>query len=290
MTRSKPRRRKRAGDLAAAAAADRRHPRRDLSAPAPRHRGRASGPMRSGLPTPRRCGGAPAGSGGAGPALVVRATDAAGIVTGVQLIALKDDGSAAKHWEHDGKLKLSFGTLSGCRRAPARRRPRIAARRRDRKPLCRAGTQPALRRGAISARSPGRRSTRVPLDRLIVVCADDDPRNAQSNKALRDAIRDWRRQGRRVALVKPHRLTKRDKSDFNDTLRAEGREAVRARIMAAIDAGPAAEILPGVAEARDAGRRDDRRRDRRPAQPQPVPPVCEHASPRRSVLSASCAF
>ena len=68
----------------------------------------------------------------------------------------------------------------------------------------------------------------VPLDRLIVVCADDDPRNAPANKALRDAIRDWRRQGRRVVLVKPHALTKRDKSDFNDALKADGRDAVRA--------------------------------------------------------------
>src|SRR6185369_9574139 len=90
----------------------------------------------------------------------------------------------------------------------------------------------------------------VPLDRLIVVCADDDPRNAQSNKALRDAIREWRRQGRRIVLTKPHALTQRDKSDFNDLLRAEGRDAVRASIMAAIDGGPAAEILTGVAEAR----------------------------------------
>ena len=90
----------------------------------------------------------------------------------------------------------------------------------------------------------------VPLNRLIVVCADDDARNAQSNKALRDAIRGWRREGRRVVMVKPNALTKRDKSDFNDTLRAEGREAVRDRIMAAIEDQPAERDLPSVTEAR----------------------------------------
>ena len=47
------------------------------------------------------------------PALLVRATDARGTVTGIQLVALQADGSAAKHWDHDGKLKLSFGTLAG---------------------------------------------------------------------------------------------------------------------------------------------------------------------------------
>ena len=36
-------------------------------------------------------------------------------------------------------------------------------------------------------------------------------------------------------MVKPNRLTQRDKSDFNDTLRAEGRGAVRDRVMAAIE-------------------------------------------------------
>src|SRR5581483_880620 len=89
----------------------------------------------------------------------------------------------------------------------------------------------------------------VSIDRLIVVCADDEPRNAPANKGLRDAIRRWRRDGRRVVLAKPHALTQRDKSDFNDVLRAEGREAVRDRILAAIEDRPAERVLLSLAEA-----------------------------------------
>ena len=183
------------------------------------------------------------------PALLVRATDAAGAVTGMQLIALKTDGSAAKHWEHDGKLKLSFGTLGGAAvRLPGDDRALLLAEGPETALSCwwATGITTWCNLGSI-ARAP---LASVPLNRLIVVCADDDARDAQSNKALRDAIRGWRREGRRVVQVKPNALTKRDKSDFNDTLRAEGREAVRDRIMAAIKDQPAERDLPSVTEAR----------------------------------------
>jgi hypothetical protein len=94
----------------------------------------------------------------------------------------------------------------------------------------------------------------IPVSRQVIVCADDDARNAAGNKALKDAIRGWRREGRRVMLVKPWRLTRGDKTDFNDTLREEGREAVRQRIRAAVEpmSMPA---LPKVKKARqDAAR------------------------------------
>lgn len=184
------------------------------------------------------------------PALVVRATDAAGLVTGVQLIALQADGSAAKHWDGSGKkLKLSFGTISGAA---------VCLPGDDRALLLAEGPETALscwwatgittwcNLGSI-ARAP---LADVPPDRPIVVCADDDPRNAPANKALRDAIRGWRNEGRRVAMAKPHALTQRDKSDFNDVLRAEGREVVRTRILAAIDDRPAERVLLSLAEAR----------------------------------------
>ena len=74
----------------------------------------------------------------------------------------------------------------------------------------------------------------VPKSRPIVVCRDDDARNAQSRKAVRDAIRKWRREGRQVVEALPWKLTRRDKSDFNDALQDIGRDAVRERIEAAL--------------------------------------------------------
>lgn len=181
-------------------------------------------------------------------ALVVRATNAAGLVTGVQLIALQADGGAAPHWEHKGKLKLSLGTLSGSVvRLPGDDRALLLAEGPETALSCwwATGITTWCNLGSI-AKAP---LVDVAIDRLVVVCADDDPRNAPANKALRDAIWRWCREGRRVAVVKPHALTQRDKSDFNDTLRTDGREAVRDRIMAAIEDRPAARVLPSVAEA-----------------------------------------
>jgi hypothetical protein len=92
------------------------------------------------------------------PALVVRATDTAGTVTGVQLIALQADGSATKHWEHDGKLKLSFGRLGGAAvRLPGNDDALLLAE--GPRPRCRAGGQPGSRPGLILARLHGHRST-----------------------------------------------------------------------------------------------------------------------------------
>jgi putative DNA primase/helicase len=182
------------------------------------------------------------------PALLVRATDAKGTVTGVQLIAVQTDGKAAKHWEHNGKLKLSFGTLAGSAvRLPGDDRALLLAEGPETALSCwhATGIETLANLGSI-AKAP---LDGVPLDRLIVVCADDDARNAQSNKGLRDAIRGWRRDGRPVAIVKPHALTRRDKSDFNDALRAEGRDAVRARILDAVEGRPAARDLPPLAAA-----------------------------------------
>src|SRR5216683_813450 len=48
------------------------------------------------------------------PALIFAATDAAGIATAVQLVALEPDGRAAPHWDNPKrKLKLTLGRLRG---------------------------------------------------------------------------------------------------------------------------------------------------------------------------------
>jgi hypothetical protein len=89
--------------------------------------------------------------------LVVRATDAAGAVTGAQLIAIEDDGSAARHWAHDGKLKLSHGTLSGSAvRLAGDDRALLLAEGPETALSC--WWQPASKRGPISAQSRAHRS------------------------------------------------------------------------------------------------------------------------------------
>jgi hypothetical protein len=82
----------------------------------------------------------------------------------------------------------------------------------------------------------GRLLDNVPSSRLIIVCADDDPRNAPANRPRNQAIRRWRAEGRRVLLVKPWRLSREDKSNFNDLLLVGSIEEVRARVLNALEA------------------------------------------------------
>ena len=170
------------------------------------------------------------------PALVFAATDAGGTVTGLQLVALQPDGKAVLR-DEGGKLKLSYGRLAGA----AVRWPGVG----DGGPLLlveggetaasvwhATGFETWTNLGSIS-KAP---LDDVPLSRVIIVCADDDPRNAPANRTRNQAIRRWRAEGRRVLLIKPWRLSRGDKSDFNDLLLSEGVEAVRARVLAALNA------------------------------------------------------
>ena len=163
------------------------------------------------------------------PALMFAATDAGGTVTGVQLVALQLDGQAVLR-DEGGKLKLSYGRLAGA----AVRWPGVG----DDGPLLlvdggetaasvwhATGFETWANLGSIS-KAP---LDKVPSSRPIIVCSDDDPRNAPANRTRNQAIRRWRAEGRPVLLVKPWRLSRGDKSDFNDLLLSEGFEAVRAR-------------------------------------------------------------
>ena len=91
----------------------------------------------------------------------------------------------------------------------------------------------------------------VPLDRTIIICRDDDAHLAPSKKALRDAIRKWRREGRTVLDVLPWEMSRRDKSDFNDALQEHGAAYVRERIEAVLNTSLATHLdeLP-ILEAR----------------------------------------
>ena len=163
-------------------------------------------------------------------AVVFAAIDGKGEVGAVQLVALNSDGTAARHWARDGKLKISKGSLAGTavRFHGDQAKPLLLAEGPETAASCwqATGWETWANLGSI---------TKAPLDqvskaRTIIVCADDDARDAPSNKALRDAVRQWRRQGRTVLVVKPWGLTRRNKSDFNDLLKADGFDAVRERI------------------------------------------------------------
>ena len=70
----------------------------------------------------------------------------------------------------------------------------------------------------------------VSLDRTVIIAADDDARNAQSRRSLNKAVHAWREEGRTVLVTRPNKISRRNKSDFNDLLQEDGIEAVREQI------------------------------------------------------------
>jgi putative DNA primase/helicase len=182
-------------------------------------------------------------------ALVVAAQDAAGDVVGIQRILLRADGTAKRDAEGN-KLKRSLGAVGrGAVRYPGS----------DAAVLLAEGPETGL-----SAWYATGIETRVLLGsmakadlsdidkrRPIVVMADDDARNAPSRKALNDAIRRWRRDGRTVLKVRPWDRARHDKSDINDMLQERGAVAVRDRISRAL-----AQDTPHALLSRDAASRE----------------------------------
>ena len=162
-------------------------------------------------------------------------TGLGGEVEAVQLVALNEDGTAVPHWDDpERKIKMTRGPLISA----AVRFPGTAT-----EPLLLAeGPETALSVwlpmgwetwsmiGGIG-RAP---LNDVPLSKIIVVCRDDDPHDAPSRTSLKDAVRQWRSEGRTVVEAQPWELAREDKSDFNDVLQACGEQAVRARIEAAL--------------------------------------------------------
>ena len=80
----------------------------------------------------------------------------------------------------------------------------------------------------------------VDFDTVIVICRDDDPRNAQGRKALKDSIRRWRKEGRTIVEALPFRKSRQDNGDFNDALQEKGPDYVRQRIVSALPVPAAA--------------------------------------------------
>lgn len=168
------------------------------------------------------------------PALMLPLTNDAGDVTAVQLIALQDDGRPVSHWKHGGKIKMVRGVgVGSVLRLPGDPAgPLVIAE----------GGETALsiwlatgHETWAAAGSIGRAPIEgQPKDRVIVAARDDDPPRASARNALRDRLAGWRAAGRRVLEAQPWPLSRGDKSDFNDVLQADGPDAVRERIDAAL--------------------------------------------------------
>lgn len=203
----------------------------------------------------------PAGAAARDPALkgwrwcaaMIAATDDAGNVRAVQLVALRDDGRPVLD---DGgrKMKRTRGALAGC----AARFPARTDAMADALLICE-GPETALSVWLATGCETwsafggvGNASLRgVPVSRDVVICRDDDPRKVKRKDgtdapnpavvAVRKAVAALRAEGRPAVEALPWRISRGDKSDFNDVLKAEGVEAVRARIAAALaprDPGP----------------------------------------------------
>jgi putative DNA primase/helicase len=73
-----------------------------------------------------------------------------------------------------------------------------------------------------------------PEGRRVVVCRDDDPLGSKADVRVSEAVAAWRLAGLDVVVAMPWPFRRSDRSDFNDTIRDEGRDAVLCRIEAAL--------------------------------------------------------
>lgn len=167
-----------------------------------------------------------------GGAVVFPIRDDADQIKAVQLVAIDDAGAAIRD-DAGGKLKRTRGRMAGAAlRLPGdETEPLILAEGPETAASVWMATGWTV--WSLTGGVPRADLSAVPVAREIIVAADDDKARSPSGKSLRDAIRRWRREGRTVLMAKPWRLTRRDKSDFNDLIKAEGAAAVRERIDAA---------------------------------------------------------
>ncbi len=169
-------------------------------------------------------------------ALMLVATDAEGGVRAVQLVHLTDH--AQKRPDEPGKpTKQSFGVLEGA----AVRLPKATqiAHPHPSALLLAEGPETGLSVWASTGRPTwialgSVAKVQPPALTPLVVCADDDPRDAPAAKALGKAVSRWRSEGRDVAVATPWSPRRFNKSDFNDLIRKDGPAAILARIATAL--------------------------------------------------------
>lgn len=168
-------------------------------------------------------------------ALIVAATLPDGSVTGVQRVYLTADAENLRRDDGD-KLKLSLGVLEGAAaRLPGPSNgPLLLAEGLETgvSLWVATGHETLVALGSLS-------NLRPPTDRRVVLCRDDDPQHSPADKALAKRLDEWRAAGCDVVVATPWPERRGDKSDFNDVIRAGGAAAVRARIAAVLDLGPA---------------------------------------------------
>lgn len=183
-------------------------------------------------------------------AIVLAATRDDGVVQAVQLVRLGDDARKAD----DGRpSKLSRGPQDGALvRLPGDPAgPLLVAEGPE------TGLSAWRATGAETWVSLGTMAkAELPLGRRVVVAADDDPRRpidgkpANAAKQLRQAVARWRKAGVDLVVAYPWKDRRGDKSDFNDVMKAQGIEAVRARIEAALNPPAPAVARVTVEQAR----------------------------------------
>ena len=179
-------------------------------------------------------------------ALVLSATLPDGTVRGLQRIYLTADADNLRRSD-GGKVKLTLGALEGA----AARLPGPS----DGPLLLAEGPETGLSVWAatgyethVALGSLG--NLRPQPGRRIVLCRDDDPQHSPADKALARTVTAWREAGADLVVAQPWPDRRGDKSDFNDTIRTGGVDAVRDRIMAALDPGPQAPRRLPVEEGR----------------------------------------
>ncbi len=168
--------------------------------------------------------------------LVAAVTGPDDVVRAVQRIGLTKDGNA-KIDPNGRKLKLSLGPIKGGAVS-------FGSERSDGPLLVAEGVETALslwistgyETWAVLGVVANADLSAIALDRSIVLCPDDDPRNGQTVKAFRSAILRWRQEGRKVVQATPFELLRHDKADMNDALQQHGAEHVRRRVEAALEA------------------------------------------------------
>ena len=171
--------------------------------------------------------------------LLIAATTADGTVQAVQRVALDAEGQNARD-ANGRKIKLSRGPQDGaCVRLPG----------------INAGGPLLLAEGPETGLSVWRATdyetwimlgsmakAELPVGRKAVACADDDApardfKQGNAARRLKQALGQWQRTGHDVVQATPWAQRREDKSDFNDVIRADGIEAVRARIEWALSPG-----------------------------------------------------
>ncbi len=167
--------------------------------------------------------------------LIVAATTADGVLQAVQRIRLGRDGLKAD----DGRpVKLSRGPQDGAMvRLPGDPTGPLLIAEGPETGLSAwraTGFQTWVALGSVSKAD-------LPMGRRVVICGDDDRRraiagkDANAHKRLTAALADWKAAGLDVVVAYPWPIRRGNGSDLNDLLQAEGIDAVRARIMLALN-------------------------------------------------------